>query len=63
MNEKTKEIIHDVLKDDAFNKKVQVLSAIENNYDTVLNSKIANYRDAYNALVDFERWLDSDDDE
>lgn len=56
MKPETIEIIRELLKSELMTKKDRMLNYIENGYDVELPKRIAEYRDMFNALEDFEQW-------
>ena len=62
MKPETMDKISELLKQEMVNAREDLLYAIEHDYKNDLEKRIAAYRDAYRASVDFEEWREEQED-
>lgn len=62
MKPETMDKISELLKQEMVKAREDLLYAIENDYKNDFEKRIAAYRDAYRASVDFEDWREEQED-
>lgn len=62
MKPETMDKISELLKKEMEEAKLSLLVTIERDYKNDFEKKIAAYRDAYRAYMDFEEWREEQED-
>ena len=62
MKPETMDKISELLKQEMLKAREDLLYAIEHDYKNDFEKRIAEYRDAYRASVDFEEWREEQED-
>ena len=62
MNHETRRVILNLLQEETDTAKSMMIRIIESGSDSGVEERISNYRKVYNALCDFEDWLEDDEE-